>query len=109
MSFSNRLYRTFVTVLAKFYVILLPTKGVREQYEATLEHNALDRLHEIKAPTLVIAGTQDKLIRPGSSETIAGRIPKAKLIKVKDGSHSFFIERKGRFNREVLAFLKEGK
>jgi len=107
MSFSNGLYRMLVTLLAKIYVILLSTKGVRAQYEATLDHNALDRLHEIKAPTMVIAGTQDRLIRPSSSETIADRIPNAKLIKVKDGSHSFFIEMKGRFNREVLAFLKE--
>jgi len=109
MSFSNRLYRTLAILLAKFYVILLSTKGVRAQYEATLEHNALDRLHEIKAPTLVIAGTEDRLIKPSSSETIADRIPNAKLIKVKDGSHSFFIEMKGRFHKEVLAFLKEEK
>lgn len=109
MSFSNGLYRMLVTLLAKMYVILLSTKGVRAQYEATLDHNALDRLHEIKAPTLVITGTQDRLIRPSSSETIAERIPNAKLIKVKDGSHSFHIEMKGRFNKEVLAFLREGK
>ena len=109
LSFSNRLYRALITILAKLYPLLLSTKGVRAQYEATLEHNALDRLHDIKAQTLVIAGTQDRLIRPGSSETIAERIPNAKLIKVKDGSHSFFIEKKGRFNREVLAFLKEEK
>jgi pimeloyl-ACP methyl ester carboxylesterase len=109
LSFSNRLYRMLATLLAKMYVILLSTKGVRAQYEATLEHNALDRLHDIKAPTLVIAGTQDKLIRPGSSEIIADRIPNAEIIKVKDGSHSFFIEMKGRFNKEVLAFLREEK
>lgn len=109
LSFSNRFYRMLATLLAKMYVMLLSTKGVRAQYEATLEHNVLDRLHEIKAPTLVIAGTQDRLIRPGSSETIADRIPNAKLVKVKDGSHSFFIEKKGRFNREILAFLKEEK
>lgn len=109
LSFNNRLYRTLVTLLAKMYVILLSTKGVCAQYEALLYHNALDRLHEIQAPTLVIAGTQDRIVRPSSSETIADRIPNAKLIKVKDGSHSFFIERKGRFNGEVLAFLREGK
>lgn len=109
LSFNNRIYRMLVTLLAKMYAILLSTKGVRAQHEALLDHNALDRLHEIKAPTLVIAGTQDRLIRPSSSETIADRIPNAKLIKVKDGSHSFFVEMKGRFNREVLSFLKEGK
>ena len=109
LSFNNRLYRTLATLLAKMYAILLSTKGVRAQHEALLGHNALDRLREIKAPTLVIAGTQDRLIRPSSSEAIADRIPNAKLIKVKDGSHSFFIERKGRFNGEVLAFLREGK
>lgn len=108
LALNNRLYRMIVTPLSKVYVRLLPTNGVRAQFEAIIDHDTLDRLHSIKAPTLVITGTQDRLIRPRSSEVIANTIPNAKLARVSGGSHTFFVEKKSRFNREVLAFLREG-
>jgi len=36
---------------------------------------------------------------------LAGAIPGARLVKIEDGSHAFFISKRGRFNREVLDFL----
>jgi pimeloyl-ACP methyl ester carboxylesterase len=60
----------------------------------------------IKASTLVITGTEDRVIKPISSEVIASLIPKAKLIKVSGGGHSFPIEMSGEFNREILDFLR---
>jgi len=108
LAFNNRPYRMIVTPLSKVYTRLLTAKGVRAQFEAIIDHDTLDRLHNIEAPTLVIMGTQDRLIRPSSSEVIANTIPNARLVKVNGGSHSFFVEMKGRFNREVLAFLREG-
>jgi pimeloyl-ACP methyl ester carboxylesterase len=35
------------------------------------------------------------------------RIPNAKLVKFKGGSHTILVEMKGRFNKEVLDFLRE--
>jgi len=69
-------------------------------------HSTADRLHLIKSPTLVITGTEDKIVSPRSSEEIASRIPNARLVRVEDGSHAFSIEMRGRFNKEVLDFLK---
>jgi pimeloyl-ACP methyl ester carboxylesterase len=66
----------------------------------------LDRLRDIKAPTLVIVGTGDRIIPFTSSETLADRITGARLVKFEGGSHAFFVEMSGRFNREVLGFLK---
>jgi pimeloyl-ACP methyl ester carboxylesterase len=60
----------------------------------------------IKAPTLVIVGTGDRIIRPVSSEVLAGKIPNAKLVGVEGASHYFSFEMKNIFNREVLNFLK---
>ncbi len=68
-------------------------------------HQALDRISMIKCPTLVIAGTKDKLIKPSSSEIIAKRISGAKLVKLEGGSHTFMVEMRDRFNQEVLSFL----
>ena len=80
--------------------------GTAGQSEACLRHNTLDRLSSITAPTLVIVGTGDRIIKPVSSEVIAGKIPNAKLVKVEGGSHYFSFEMKNVFNREVLNFLK---
>jgi pimeloyl-ACP methyl ester carboxylesterase len=80
--------------------------GIAGQSEACLRHNTLDRLPLITAPTLVIVGTEDRVIKPISSEVIAGKIPNAKLVKVEGGSHTFTLEMKDVFNREVLNFLK---
>jgi pimeloyl-ACP methyl ester carboxylesterase len=80
--------------------------GLVGQFEAVLAHDAADRLRMIKAQTLVITGTEDRLIKPISSEVIASLIPKAKLVKVEGGSHNFSVEMRSEFNREVLDFLK---
>ncbi len=80
--------------------------GYAAQAEAAVRHNTLDRLPSIKAPTLVIVGTGDRAIRPSSSETMARLIPNARLVKVKGGSHTFLVENRREFNRQVLAFLR---
>jgi 3-oxoadipate enol-lactonase len=82
------------------------TTGLAGQYQAGAKHNTADRLHLIKAPTLVIAGTDDRVIRPGSSRVISGLIPGSKLVMIEKGSHTLFVENRGRLNRGVLDFLK---
>ena len=74
--------------------------------EKNPSYNALDRIHKIRARTLVITGTEDRLVDPHSSEITAALIPNSKLVKVEGGSHAFFMEMSDRFNREVLDFLK---
>jgi pimeloyl-ACP methyl ester carboxylesterase len=59
----------------------------------------------IKAPTLVIAGSKDRVIKPSSSEVIAELIPNSRLVIIKNGSHSFHAEMKKVFNQEVSKFL----
>jgi pimeloyl-ACP methyl ester carboxylesterase len=79
--------------------------GIAGQLEACRKHNTLERLKLIAAPTLVMVGSEDRIIKPVSSEVIAGRIAGARLVKVPGGSHSFSFEMKNVFNREVLSFL----
>jgi pimeloyl-ACP methyl ester carboxylesterase len=45
---------------------------------------------------------------PASSEVLANGIPGARLVKFESGSHAFFIEMRGEFNRAVLDFLMAG-
>ena len=99
----------------RFRILAIPMKtairlsslnGFVEQLEAMLVYDEAERLGIIKAPTLVITGTEDRVIKPISSEVIANLVPKAKLVKVEGGSHGFSGEMSSEFNREVLEFLR---
>ena len=99
-------YRVFIIPLMKIAFRFSSQKGVAEQLEAVSAHDAADRLGMIKASTLVITGTEDRVIKPISSEVIASLVPNAKLVKVLGGGHNFYAEMRGEFNREVLDFLR---
>jgi pimeloyl-ACP methyl ester carboxylesterase len=95
-----------VSPLAWLQVKMGDTGTYVKQIEAGVGNSTLDRLHLIKAPTLVIIGTEDRLLPLHSSEVMAERIPNAKLVKIEGGSHAQHLEMRGRFNKEVLDFLR---
>jgi len=107
LSFNKVLYRMVMLLMARLYVKPSGFEGMAEQLKAISTHSTLDRLHLIKAATLVIAGTDDKIVPPRFSEVLASRIPNATLVSVEDGSHALHVEMKSRFNREVLDFLRD--
>ncbi len=107
LSFNRRWYRAVFIPAAKMYFRYgRIAEGVLGQLRSIASHSTLERLCQIKAPTLVIGGTDDKILPPQSSDILAKNIAGAKQVRVEGGSHSFFIEMHGRFNREVLEFLK---
>jgi pimeloyl-ACP methyl ester carboxylesterase len=80
-----------------------------EQWQADEEHDTLDRLAEIGAPTLVIAGEQDLLTPAWQCQAVAERIPGAnyELLTGPGSSHALMMERADEFIALVLAFLQE--
>lgn len=108
LAFSRLLFRIIFIPVAKIQVRLSGKTGLIGQLEAVLGHNMLNNLPDVKVPTLVITGTKDRVIKPSSSEVIAKLIPNAKLVEVEGGSHTFFMEMSGRYNKEVLDFLRSG-
>ncbi|MHA2069495.1 MAG: alpha/beta fold hydrolase [Candidatus Thorarchaeota archaeon] len=108
LTLNKRFYRILAVPLTKTMIRLSDTSalnGLVGQRDAALAHNTADRLKLIKAPTLVITGTNDRLVKPISSEVIANLVPKAKLVKVDGGSHGVCVEMRSEFNKEVLDFL----
>ncbi|HZR79956.1 MAG TPA: alpha/beta fold hydrolase [Candidatus Binatia bacterium] len=81
-------------------------EAILGQVAAVMSHRTTDRLHQIKAPTLVITGDADRLVAPANSDILAREIPGAKLVKIPGGSHGFNFETPDVFNREVLQFLE---
>jgi pimeloyl-ACP methyl ester carboxylesterase len=108
LSYNIPFYRALFIALMKINRKAIDSKGIFDQAQALSTHSTLDRLRLIKSPTLVMTGTGDRLVSPRHSDILAGEISGAKLVKVRSGSHAFFFEKAGIFNREVLAFLKGG-
>lgn len=98
-------YRVLFLSLMKLARRSVDSRGVFDQASALSAYSTLDRLSCVKAPTLVMTGAEDRLVSPLHSDLLASRISNAKLVKVPGGSHAFFFEKAGRFNKEVLAFL----
>jgi pimeloyl-ACP methyl ester carboxylesterase len=80
--------------------------GIRGQRQACLNHNTANRMSSIESHPLVISGTDDRVNKPGTGKLVADLIPGSKLVRFENGSHLLSSEMSGRFNREVLNFLK---
>ncbi|WP_049928979.1 alpha/beta fold hydrolase [Halopiger goleimassiliensis] len=77
------------------------------QAAAVLEFDLHDRLHEIRVPTLVLHGTNDRVVPVENGRQLDERLPNARLELIEGGSHCFFIEDAERVNEELLAFLED--
>jgi pimeloyl-ACP methyl ester carboxylesterase len=73
--------------------------------KSEMAHNTKNRLQEIKAPTLVIAGDQDYYCPAERLQETADGIPNAKLILYKGKGHMAAMGKK--FDEDVLKFLNE--
>jgi len=75
--------------------------------EAIKGLNYLDRLFEIKIPTLIIVGEEDPGTPVAASEAMDKRIPDSKLVVLPAAAHLSNVEQADAFNSTVLDFLKE--
>jgi pimeloyl-ACP methyl ester carboxylesterase len=79
-------------------------EGFRRQLEAWRVHDTLDRLHEIAAPTLVVAGGNDLAAPPRLGKVVADGIPGAEFVVLEGEAHQPFQERPEQFNALVDGF-----
>lgn len=79
--------------------------GMKGQMHAIIGHDTFDRLPEITAPTLVLAGDADPMVLPENARILASRIPRAELELFPALRHGFNAEQPDRVNRVVLNFL----
>jgi 3-oxoadipate enol-lactonase len=83
-----------------------PVHGYARQAQAVSGYDTYDRLNQIKAPTLVIAGSDDKVSPIENSRLLASRIPNAELVILKNMKHGFNVEAAEKTNSVILDFLK---
>jgi len=66
----------------------------------------VDKIEEIKVPTLVITGKQDKRTNWENTELTAKRIPDARCVTIDQCGHLPYIEHPQAFNDLVADFLR---
>ena len=62
------------------------------QAESCVTHDAYDRLDGIRCPTLVIGGTDDRIVTGAASEEIAAKIPGSSLVLYEGLGHGLYEE-----------------
>lgn len=91
-------FEHLATIDPQVYLTLLDDAG---------KHSAEDLLHEIHAPTLVVAAGKDSFTPPRLARQMARTIPEAELLEVPDATHTLPIEQPELVDQRVLQFLRE--
>ncbi len=85
-----------------------PPDAFSRQMLAAMHHTTCDRLSQIRCPTLVIAGSDDKIVPAANSRILAERIPGARLVVLPKAGHGYLVECAEESNAVVLDFLRAG-
>jgi pimeloyl-ACP methyl ester carboxylesterase len=92
-------------------VLAFPHKQAPEDLQryldAFLDHDTTDRLPQIAAPTLVLAGGRDSTARPELGRAVAELIPGARFEVMEEEAHQPFQEIPDEWNTRVDAFWRE--
>ena len=84
-----------------------PPYAWKRQFMAGINFDSTDRVSQIKAPTLVVTGSEDRVTPPERSKRLAEEIPNSRLIIIEGTGHLLSIEQAEEFNEIVLSFLQE--
>jgi pimeloyl-ACP methyl ester carboxylesterase len=105
--FSGEYFKSRPEVIPEFLATPLPDMdGLIAAVAACRGHDLLDRLAEIDISTLVIAASQDAVVRPQMSFRIAERLPRAQLVEI-DSGHMIMWEQPDLFAEAIKTFLGE--
>lgn len=69
-------------------------------------YSVLDRLHQIKKPTLVVTGRHDQVISPRHAEEVDRRLPQSQLRILELSGHYPHIEEPQEFRRIIYEFVE---
>lgn len=75
------------------------------QAEASAQHDAIDRLHAIRIPTLVLVGEEDLVNPPRIARELADALPLSRFETIKEVGHLPHIEDGPAFRRALGSFL----
>ncbi|HUL30104.1 MAG TPA: 3-oxoadipate enol-lactonase [Thermodesulfobacteriota bacterium] len=95
-----------IVQLIRKQVLATPVAGYLGCVEAIRRLNYLDRIPEIRTPTLIIVGEDDPGMPVPSAEGMHQRIAGSRLAVLPSARHLSNVEQAGAFNAALLEFLK---
>ncbi len=93
--------------LIRKHFLATPVAGYIGCTEGIRDLNYLDRLSEIKTPTIIIVGEDDQGTPVAASKAIHERINKSRLVVLVSAAHLSNVEQSQAFNDAMMRFLKE--
>jgi pimeloyl-ACP methyl ester carboxylesterase len=82
-----------------------PDAGMIAQAQAIMGHDALERVGQITAPTLVLSAAEDILLPAAGGQELAEAIPNARFTVLPKGAHVTAAEYPAEVSEALLAFL----
>jgi pimeloyl-ACP methyl ester carboxylesterase len=82
-----------------------PTEVWASLLPALLGMDVSEVLEALDVPTLIIAGSHDRLTPPGAAQRMANAIKGAELSMIRDAGHMTMLERPQSFNARLRGFL----
>ena len=84
-----------------------PPQAVKSHQSVLMTFDSYDRLPNIEAPTLVIAGAEDRSMPYENSKILASTIPNAELVTIENEGHGLFIsDPTQKASKMILDFLR---
>jgi pimeloyl-ACP methyl ester carboxylesterase len=81
--------------------------GLLRTIRGTMDHRVRDRLVEVTQPTLLVVGSEDRIVDPRQAIAAANLLPRGKLVVLEGCGHAPQIEQADVVNRLVVEFLQE--
>ena len=81
-----------------------PFFALKHQSDAAVNFDSRSRAQMIHQPTLLLAGSQDRVMPLPLTRELAGKIPGAKLKVFPDTGHLLFLEKATEVNRLIIEF-----
>lgn len=88
---------------------LQPEHAFKAQLAAINSFDSCERLFELKAPTLIVTGSEDQLVPSENARTLSKRIPRAELVTIEGAGHALHAECPDRLNGLALDFFTRYK
>ena len=79
--------------------------GFAHTIRGTKDHCVRDRLADVKQPTLLISGQEDRVVKPEEARAAAGVLPQGRFVMIPRCGHAPQIEKSRLINRLVVRYL----
>lgn len=78
-------------------------RGLQGHSNAFKTFDLSEAVYGLKIPTVVMTGTEDRLMPPENSDNLAKAIPNSKLVRVENCEHAVHVQEEARVIREIEA------